>query len=114
MRLIFAFVLALVACDPVEYIADEAAASASRECQRIIDERTPILIDQAWQQCNDLYQNVILPTLDQKLDETAAALVAGFQQVLADVELEIMTRLGCFPVPTVIGWDCSESLICGI
>jgi len=104
--IVFAFVL--VACNPVDYIAE----TAKDECQELLDEELPKIEEQVWGMCIGFYEDVVIPGLRYELSNIIDDLYDRIEDMLVDAEAEVMARFGCIPLDSPPGWDCTETTIC--
>lgn len=82
----------------------DIASEAGDECQRLLDETVPALLDEVEARCRDQIQEAV----DGLSDEFSTLL----DDVIHDAEVEVLTRFGCVPDDSTAGWDCTGSLVC--
>jgi hypothetical protein len=100
---------------------NKAVDDGVERCELVVEEK----VDEVWEKCASYYEDEIVPLLQEIITDLQAELdvvkqyLEGFEEywesMLHDVEVDVMTRLGCVAIsvfPDQVQWDCSESEIC--
>jgi hypothetical protein len=103
----------LTACNPVDYVTDRAANAAAEECQEMLDEELPKVESAVWSMCTNYYEQVVIPYLKLELQQLLDNLREEMDRLLAEAEIEAMTRMGCVETnANPSGWDCTDTWVC--
>ena len=100
--------LLLVACNPI----DDAVDDARIQCEEVFNEQYERIKADVWTQCTDFYEENVIPQFESEINGLIAEFESLLKELLRDAEVEYMPRIGCVPVATVAGWDCSNTEIC--
>lgn len=95
---------------------DSISMKAGDKCQQIIDEQVKPLIQQAsidaWEQCTSFYEETVLPTFREELRSLSDEFEMRIREFFKTYEVEVMTRMGCIPEPSLAGWNCVDTPLC--
>lgn len=93
-----------VACDPI--------GDARDECEEVFEQKYQEVKDDIWNQCTSYYEEYVIPEIEGQIDQLMVDLENWFAVAIKSLETDYMTRLGCIPNSSALGWDCSTAEIC--
>ena len=105
--------LLVSACHPIADAIDETTANCEAAA-RLASEQAmascQLAIDEAIEDVPSALEEWVTAQQDELISELAEELEAR----MTDYERELFTRIGCVPVATLPGWDCTGTALCSV
>src|SRR3990167_2139021 len=111
--LIIPFCLLAAACHPIADAIEETTANCEAAAN-LASEQAMASCQLAMDEAIDDVTSALEEWVTAQQDELISELAEELEARMTDYERELFTRIGCVPVATLAGWDCTGTALCSV